>query len=157
MEGREYSHQFVNKGVCIWGCAGYTGHHYKINGRTVGTWSYNDLPIPIKEIKAAEERGDTAWAGIFDSFRNNRYREPRHPMEVAEILLTPDHIMTNTRWYGNCSKVCMATMEERSALLELHINSGVAQIPDDPTLLHHLRAYNARLQPHRIPGEEANH
>jgi ferredoxin len=155
MEEREFTHHLVNKAVCIWGCSGYTGHHYTMNGRTVGTWAYNDLPVPIKEIKAAEERGDTGYAGIIDSFRNTRYRRPRHPMEIAEILLTHDHAgVKGTEYCGSCQKICVGTMENRRALLELHLNSGVVQIPKDPTMLNYLKDYNGSLQPYPIPGEE---
>lgn len=152
MEGREHCHKYVNKGHCIWGCAGYTGHQYKINGRTVGTWSYNNLPVPTKELKAAEERGESSFVGILDSFKNTGYRQPRHPMEVAEGLLSQDHVLNiDIDYCGYCQKVCAGTLEERRALMELHINSGVVQIPEDPTLLNYLKEYNGGLQPHPIP------
>ena len=155
MDGREFTHQLVNKGLCLWGCAGFTGHHYKINGRTTGTWAYNDLPVPIKEIKAAEERGDSPLVGILESFKDTRYRKPRHPYEIAEGLLSaPDgHVHIGTEYCGNCQRVCVGTMEGRRALMDLHINSGPVQIPDDPSLLNHLRSYNGTLQPYPIPDE----
>ena len=112
------------------------------------------MPIPIKETKAAEERGASAFEGMLDSFRSTRYRQPRHPMEIAEILLSPDHGgVKGTEYCSYCQKVCVGTMEERRSLLELHLNSGVLQIPEDPSLLNYLRAYNGTLQPHPIPDE----
>jgi hypothetical protein len=45
-------------------------------------------------------------------------------------------------------------MEERRALMELHINSSVVQIPKDPTMLNYLKEYSGNLQPHPIPGED---
>ena len=154
IEGQEYSHHYIDKGLCVWGCGGFAGHQYKMNGHTVGTWSYNDMPVPIKEIKAAEERGDSPFVGIMESFKNNRFRQPRHPMEVAEILLSPEHIIKGTEYCSYCQKVCLGTPEGRRALLELHLNSGVVHIPEDPTLLYYLKAYNGSLQPKPIPGEE---
>ena len=149
MEGREYSHHFVNRAVCIWGCGGYAGHQYQMNGHTVGTWAYSDLPIPAKEIKAAQERGEPGIEELNMALNDRR----RNPMDIAEILLTPDHIITNTVWCGYCSKICQSTMEERRALLELHLNSGVAKIPEDPTLLNYLRRVKLQREGYPIPGE----
>lgn len=148
MEGREYSHQLVNKPVCIWGCAGLAGHQYQMNGRTVGTWAYNDLPVPYKGVvPTADDRRQPDISGSL--------RLRRHPMEVAEILLTPEHIKTGTEYCGNCQKICVGTIEDCRALLELHLNSGVVKIPEDPTLLSYLKAANTQLEPYPIPSEQA--
>jgi ferredoxin len=152
IEGREYTHNFVNKPICIWGCGGFTGHHYQMNGRTVGTWSYNDMPVPIKEIKEAEERTGSGIEGILYGVVN--MGTTRHPMELAEMELSPSlWRFDGTEFCGYCQKVCLGTPEERQALLELHLNSGVVQIPEDKTLLNYLKIHNSKLRPWPIPGE----
>ena len=136
MEGREYSHQWVNKLSCAWGCGGLSGHQYQIGNRTVGTWSYNDLPMPDDTYQFSSEFVAT------DRFT-------RHPMELAEMVITQ-----GTEYCGNCHKVCVGTKKDTTALLKLHLNSGVVKIPDDPTLLLNLKSANARLEKYPIPDEE---
>lgn len=140
IEGQEYSHQLVNKPVCVWGCAGFAGHQYKMNGKAVGTWSYNDIPVPYTGLPAADNRIQ------YNLSEANRFQ--RHPMEVAEILLTPPHLTKGTAFCGNCQKICVGTLEGRRALLGLHLNSGLAKIPEDPTLLNYLKTVNAELEPY---------
>ena len=64
-------------------------------------------------------------------------------------------IITNgTQYCGYCHKVCVGTRKDIAALFKLHVNSGLVQIPEDPTLLLHLDQANTRLEKYRIPVEE---
>jgi epoxyqueuosine reductase QueG len=136
MEGKEYFHQKVDGLRCAWGCAGLSGHHYKIGTRTTGTWSYNDIERPTNLVE------------FFGKFLEAD-RSLRHPKELAEIILT-----NGTEYCGNCAKICVGTKEESTALLKVHLNSGVVKIPDDPTLVLNLAAANSQLEKYRIPEEE---
>jgi len=135
MAGELYSHYRVDNLKCAWGCAGLTGHQYKISNQTVGTWAYNDLEMPHSAYE-------------FLSKFSEADRRLRHPMEIAEILIT-----NGTEFCGNCSKVCVGSRRGTAAMLKLHMRSGLVQIPEDPTLLYHLKAANESLQPHDIPDE----
>jgi NAD-dependent dihydropyrimidine dehydrogenase PreA subunit len=133
MEGREFTHQWVNRIKCGWGCGGFAGHEYKIGKQTVGTWAYNDLPIPTSpdELRTRFIEGNQ-----FD----------RHPMELAEIQIT-----NGTQYCGYCHKVCVGSKKDNAAMVKLHLNSGTVEIPDDPTMLMHLEAANISLEKYRIP------
>jgi len=135
MEGREYTQQWVDKIACGWGCGGLAGHEYQIGKHTVGTWAFNDLPIPTRE---------TVSADYVDANRLGR-----HPMELAEMEIT-----NGTTYCGYCHKVCVGSKKENTALLKMHIDSGLVRIPDDPTMLHQLQDHNNKLQPYRIPTLE---
>jgi len=74
MEGQEYTHQWVNRLRCAWGCGGLSGHRYQIGNHTVGTWAYNDLPIPDDPRQFSGE--------VYSD------RQQRHPMELAEMVVT---------------------------------------------------------------------
>ncbi|MBW1709451.1 MAG: epoxyqueuosine reductase [Deltaproteobacteria bacterium] len=136
MEGKEFSHQKLNGLRCAWGCAGLSGHHYKIGNREVGTWSYNDIPRPTdrREFYSKFQEAD---------------RFLRHPKELAEMLIT-----NGTEYCGNCLKVCVGSKKETAALFELHLNSGIAEIPDDPSLILNLTTANNALEKYHIPTEE---
>ena len=136
MEGREFFHQKLDGLRCAWGCAGLSGHHYKIGDRTVGTWSYNDLSRPTDRR--------TFYSKFLEA---DRYL--RHPKEQAEILCT-----NGTEYCGNCLKICVGSKEDNAALFKLHLNSGAAEIPDDPSLVLNLTTANARLEKYRVPEEE---
>ncbi|MBW2092845.1 MAG: hypothetical protein JRI34_12090 [Deltaproteobacteria bacterium] len=136
MEGKEYSHQKLNGLRCAWGCAGLSGHHYKIGSRTVGTWAYNDIPRP-------EDRRQ------FYSRFLKADRFERHPKELAEMLIT-----NGTEYCGNCLKVCVGSKKETAALFKMHMNSGLAEIPDDPSLILNLTSANQALEKYHIPPEE---
>lgn len=139
MDGREYSHLWVNKLVCAWGCGGYFGHRYKIGGRTVGTWAYNSLPIPAR-------RTDGPYRFSEEFVKANR--TVRHPMELAEMVIDQ-----GTEYCGNCQKVCAGTPDDRRALMKLHMESGTVPIPEDPTMFLNLKAANNNLKDYPIPGE----
>lgn len=136
MEGKEYFHQKLDGLGCAWGCAGLSGHHYKIGNRTVGTWSYNDLPRPTDRRR-------------FYSKFLEADRSLRHPKELAEMIIT-----NGTEYCGNCLKVCVGSKEDTSALFKLYLNSGTAEIPDDPSLILNLTTANSRLEKFHIPEEE---
>lgn len=135
MEGREYSHQWLNRIRCGWGCGGYAGHQYQVGKHTVGSWAYNDLPIPSEpdELRAKIIEAD---------------RFLRHPMELAEKIIT-----NGTQYCGYCHKVCVGTKKDNAALLKLHIDSGLVEIPEDPTMLLHLESANTNLEKYHIPAE----
>ena len=136
MEGREFFHQKLDGLRCAWGCAGLSGHQYKIGDRTVGTWAYNDLSRP------------TDRSQFYNKFlESDRYL--RHPKELAEMVLT-----NGTEYCGNCLKICVGSKEDNAALFKLHLNSGVAEIPDDPSLVLNLMTANARLEKYHVPEEE---
>jgi len=136
IEGNEYFHQKLDGLRCAWGCAGLSGHHYQIKSRTVGTWSYNDLPRPT---------GLTEFYGKF----LEADRALRHPKELAEMLLT-----NGTEYCGNCAKICVGSKRATAALFKTHLNAGPVQIPDDPSLVLNLTTANSRLEKYRIPEEE---
>jgi hypothetical protein len=138
IEGKEHFHQRLDGLRCAWGCAGLSGHHYKIGSRTAGTWSYNDIPRP------------TGLLEFFGKFLEAD-RFLRHPKELAEMVLTD-----GTEYCGNCLKVCVGSKEETTALFKLHLNSGVAEIPDYPSLVLNLVAANSKLEKYRVPEEEIN-
>jgi epoxyqueuosine reductase QueG len=133
MEGQEYTHQWLNRIKCGWGCGGFAGHQYQIGKRTVGTWAYNDLPMPSNP--------DELRAKFIEA---NHFL--RHPMELAEMQIT-----NGTQYCGYCHKVCVGSKKDNAAMLKLHLNSGPVQIPDDPTMLLHLEDANTRLEKYRIP------
>jgi len=136
MEGREYTHQRLDGLRCAWGCAGLSGHHYRIGKRTVGTWSYNDLPRPTGLIE------------FFGKFLEaDRYL--RHPKELAEMIVTD-----GTEYCGNCAKVCVGSKRETAALFKMHLNAGPVEIPNDPSLVLNLVTENAKLEKYSIPEEE---
>jgi epoxyqueuosine reductase QueG len=136
IEGQEHSHQRLDGLRCAWGCAGLSGHHYRIGEYTVGTWSYNDLPRPTGLV---EFFGKMLEADRF----------LRHPKELAEMLLTD-----GTEYCGNCAKICVGSKKETTALFKMHLNSGPVKIPDDPTLVLNLVTENSKLEKYRIPEEE---
>jgi len=136
MEGKEYFHQKLDGLCCAWGCAGLSGHHYQIGNRTVGTWSYNDLPRPVDMRE------------FYNKFLEAD-KSLRHPKEQVEMVLT-----NGTEYCGNCHKICVGTKEDTAALFKLHLNSGVANIPDDPSLILNLMTANNKLEKYRIPAEE---
>ena len=136
MEGQEFFHQRLDGLRCAWGCAGLSGHHYKIGKRTVGTWAYNDLPRPTGLV---EFFGKLLEADRF----------LRHPKELAEMVLT-----NGTEYCGNCAKICVGSKEETTALFKMYLNSGPVKIPDDPSLVLNLITENQKLEKYRIPEEE---
>ena len=136
MEGREYSHQWVDKLRCAWGCAGLSGHQYQIGNRVVGTWAYNDLPMPQEMTNYTSKYIEA------DRFL-------RHPMDVAEMIIT-----RGTEWCGNCQKICVGSKKGNAALFKLHLNSGVLPIPKEPTLLYQIESANAELDKYHVPVEE---
>lgn len=140
MEGREYSHRWIDKLGCAWGCGGFFGYQYNMGDRTVGTWAYNNIPIP-------SQRSDELYRFSQEFVQTNR--STRHHMELVEIVIDQ-----GTEYCGNCQKVCVGTLKDRLALKQLHIDSGVVKIPDDPTLLLNLRAANANLEKYPIPEEK---
>ena len=66
-------------------------------------------------------------------------------MELAEGIIDP-----NLQYCGNCQKVCVGDRKRKDALLELHIESGVVDIPNDPTMIAHLEDANDELVPYDI-------
>lgn len=135
MDDKEYTQQWVDKIACGWGCSGLAGHEYQIGSKTVGTWAYNDLPVPTRE---------TISAAFVDANRLGR-----HPMELAEMEIT-----NGTTYCGYCHKVCVGSKKENAALLKMHIDSGLVRIPEDATMLYHLKDHNNKLMPLRIPSLE---
>ena len=135
MEGREHTQQWVDKIACAWGCNGLAGHQYKIGKRTVGTWAYNDLPVPTREEISSK---------FVDA---NRLQ--RHPMELAEIEIT-----NGTTFCAYCNKVCVGSKKENAAMMKLHLDSGVVEIPKDPTMLYQLHDHNNKLEKYHIPTME---
>ncbi|MBI4768405.1 MAG: hypothetical protein HY787_28075 [Deltaproteobacteria bacterium] len=136
MEGKEHVHQKLDGLRCAWGCAGLSGHEYKIGNRTVGTWAYNNIPLP-------EKRRDFYYKFL------EADRFLRHPKELAEIIITG-----GTEYCGNCAKICQGSKEETVAMMKLHLNSGVIDIPEDASLLLNLTTANARLDKYHVPEEE---
>ncbi|MBL7176342.1 MAG: epoxyqueuosine reductase [Desulfobacteraceae bacterium] len=136
MEGKEHFHQKLDGLRCAWGCAGLSGHQYQIGNRTTGTWSYNDLPRPTDRRE-------------FYSKFLEADRVLRHPKELAETIIT-----NGTEYCGNCHKVCVGSKEETAALLKLHLESGVVDIPEDRSLILNLTTANSRLEKYHIPTEE---
>lgn len=136
MEGKEYTHQKLEGLRCAWGCAGLSGHHYQIGDRTVGTWAYNDLTRPTDRRE------------FFGKFLEAD-RLLRHPKEMAEMVLT-----NGTEYCGNCLKICIGPKKDTAALFKLHLNSGVVDIPDDPSISLNLISANAKLEKYRVPVEE---
>ena len=136
MEGQDYTHRWIDKMACGWGCGGLSGHRYQIGKKTVGTWAYNDLEMP-------QDR----WE--FTPKFMEADRKLRHPAEIAESEIT-----NGTEYCGNCSKLCVGSKKDNAAMFKLHVDSGVADIPTDPGVLYYLRQANLRLQPYAIPVEE---
>ena len=136
IEDKEYFHQRLDGLRCAWGCAGLSGHHYKIGKRTVGTWSYNDIERPTGPLE------------FFGKFQQAD-RSLRHPKELAEMILTD-----GTQYCGNCLKICVGSKADVTALFKMHLNSGVVEIPDDPSLVLNLVGANSRLEKYQIPQEE---
>jgi epoxyqueuosine reductase len=96
MEGKEYKQQWVDKIACGWGCSGLAGHRYQIGKHTVGSWAYNDLPIPTRE---------NVSAAYVDA---NRLQ--RHPMELAEVEITG-----GSTFCAYCNKVCVGSKKDNAA------------------------------------------
>ena len=69
----------------------------------------------------------------------------RHPMELAEGVIDP-----NLQYCGNCQKVCVRDRARKDALFKLHIESGLVDIPKDPTMIAHLEDVNQELVPYDI-------
>lgn len=136
MDGHEFTHQWVDKLRCGWGCAGLCGREYQIGSKTVGTWSYNDMPIP----EDAREFG-------IKFIEADHYQ--RHPKELAENVISG-----GTEYCGNCLKVCVGSKKDTAAMLKLHLNSGLVDIPNDRTLVLNLDSANHKLEQYRIPKEE---
>jgi len=138
MDGQEYFHQKLDGLRCAWGCAGLSGHTYKIRNRTVGTFSYNDLPIPTDRRE------------FYSKFLEvDRFL--RHPTELAEMVLT-----NGAECCGNCAKICIGSKEDNAAIYKMHLNSGVVEIPNDPSLVLHLTTASSKLEKYRVPEEEIN-
>jgi len=135
MEGKEHTQQWVDKIACAWGCNGLAGHKYQIGKHTVGTWSFNDIPVPTRE-------------NVSRAFVDANRLE-RHPMELAEMEITG-----GTTFCAYCNKVCVGSKKENAALLKMHIDSGLVDIPDDPTLLFQLKDHNNKLEQYHIPSRE---
>ena len=92
-------------------------------------------------------------AGIVDAYAK---MGTRHPFSMAEVLLTPHYLyFPVTEWCANCQKICVGSMEDRQALLDIHLNSGLVKVPDDPVLPYVLKVHNGELMPIPLPGEEA--
>ena len=136
MEGKEYSHQKLNGLGCAWGCAGLSGHRYKIGNREVGTWSYNDIRRP-------EDPGEF-YTRFLKADKNER-----HPKEQAEMILCG-----GTEYCGNCVKICIGSKKATTALFKTHLNAGLAPIPEDPTLILNVTSANAKLEKFSVPKEE---
>lgn len=136
IDGQTHTHQALDGLRCAWGCSGLSGHTYKIGNRTVGTWSYNDLEMPVDKME------------FYNRFAEAD-RELRHPRERAEML-----ICGGTQFCGNCHKICVGSKKDTAALFKLHLNSGKAPIPDDPSLVLNLDAANRAMEKYHIPAEE---
>ena len=138
MEGKTYAHQKLDPLRCAWGCAGLSGHQYSIGNRTVGTWAYNNLPRPdnIYEFSKKFIEAD---------------RSLRNPKEIAEIV-----ICKGTEYCGNCVKICVGSKKDTAALFKLHLNSGTAEIPDDPTLILNTMSANENLNKYHVDPSEIN-
>jgi epoxyqueuosine reductase QueG len=133
MSRKEYSHHRHDMLRCFVGCDGLDGHKYRIGKKTVGTWSYNSRQVSYPE-------------GALKLIRLSR-QELRHPMELAEGLVDP-----SLQYCGNCQKVCVKDRARKDALFELHIDSGLVDIPKDPTMIAHLEDVNRELVPYDIEG-----
>jgi len=128
IDGKEYSHCKHNIKMCEYGCDGYSGHEYQINNKKVGTWSYNNYSSDnTKEVMKIINAPDN---------------DVRHPMELAEMVIDPE-----LQFCGNCHKICVGDRKEKDALFKMHLESGLAKIPDDPTMLMNLRDTNHELAP----------
>lgn len=136
MDGHEHTHQWVDKLRCGWGCAGFSGHQYQIGSRTVGTWAYNDLPMPADRY-------------VFSNEYIEADRFLRHPAEVAEQVIT-----NGTEYCGNCQKICVGSKKDNAALFKLHMNSGVVAIPEEANLLLNVKSANLHLEKYRMPADE---
>ena len=68
-------------------------------------------------------------------------------MELAEKIVD-----LNLQYCGNCQKVCVKDRARKDALFKLHIQSGLVDIPDDPTMIAHLEDANQELVPYDIEG-----
>ena len=128
IDGKEYNHTKHNKIKCMYGCSGYTGHEYQIGNKKVGTWSFNHRPVSNAEeiIKNMHEPDN----------------EVRHPMELAEMAIDQE-----LQWCGNCHKICVGDRKQKDTLFKMHLNSGMVEIPDDPTRLLKLRDKNYQVMP----------
>jgi epoxyqueuosine reductase len=133
MSGKRYTHHKHDMVRCMIGCDGLDGHEYKIGKKTVGTWSYNS-----REVSYPEEA--LKIIGL-------NQRETRHPMELAERIIDP-----HLQYCGNCQKVCVKDRARKDALFKLHIQSGLVDIPNDPTMMVHLKDANQELVPYDIEG-----
>jgi epoxyqueuosine reductase QueG len=133
MSGKRYTHYKHDMVRCMIGCDGLDGHEYKIGKKTVGTWSYNS-----REVSYPEEA--LKIIGLSQ-------RETRHPMESAERIIDP-----HLQYCGNCQKVCVKDRARKDALFKLHIQSGLVDIPNDPTMMVHLKDANQELVPYDIEG-----
>ena len=131
MAGKEYSHHKHDLMRCLIGCDGLDGHEYKIGKKTVGTWSYNNRVVSYPDE-------------VLDLISLTP-QEQRHPMELAERIMDP-----HLQYCGNCHKVCVGDRKRKDALFRLHIQSGLVDIPNDPTMIAHLEDVNSALLPYDI-------
>jgi hypothetical protein len=72
-------------------------------------------------------------------------QECRHPMELAERIMDP-----HLQYCGNCHKVCVGDRKRKDDLFKFHVQSGLVDIPDDPTMIAHLEDVNSDLLPYNI-------
>lgn len=131
LAGKEFSHHKHDLLRCLIGCDGLDGHEYHIGKKAVGTWSYN-----TREVSYPDE--------ALELINLNR-QECRHPMELAERIMDP-----HLQYCGNCHKVCVGDRKRKDALFRLHIQSGVVEIPNDPTMIAFLEDVNDDLTPYDI-------
>jgi epoxyqueuosine reductase QueG len=131
MAGKKHSHQKHDMLRCLIGCDGFDGHEYQIGKKTVGTWSYNSREVTYPD-------GAMELIGLTE-------QELRHPMELAEGIVDP-----HLQYCGNCQKVCVGDRKRKDELFKLHIQSGLVDIPDDPTMIAHLEDANNELVPYDI-------
>jgi epoxyqueuosine reductase QueG len=131
MSGEQYTHHKHDVLRCFIGCDGFDGHRYRIGKKTVGTWSYNERRVSYPD-------GALEILDLSD-------RELRHPMELAEGIIDP-----HLQYCGNCQKVCVKDRARKDALFKLHIDSGLVEIPNDPTMIAHLEDANQALIPYDI-------
>lgn len=66
-------------------------------------------------------------------------------MELAERVIDP-----HLQYCGNCQKICVGDRKRKSELFRRHIQSGLVEIPNDPTMIAHLEDANNALVPYDI-------
>jgi epoxyqueuosine reductase len=131
MAGKQYTHHKHDMLRCMVGCDGLDGHEYQIGKKTAGTWSYNSRDVSYPD-------------GAFEILGLTQ-QELRHPMELAERIIDPD-----LQYCGNCQKVCVKDRARKDVLFRIHIESGLVEIPKDPTMIAHLEDANQELVPYDI-------